>query len=104
MRTTSPALPHVSPRTVIGFPLVSRMHMVSTVLTTADQLKDRIEVKKHALLKSFAELKADTRADAIKARDRVKAKLDELELYLKNGWDKVTAETHTKLDEWLHKD
>jgi len=74
------------------------------MLTTTDQLKDQIEVKKHALLKSFAELKADTRNDAIAARDKVKAKLDELELYLKTGWDKVTAETHTKLDQWLHKD
>ncbi len=74
------------------------------MLTTADQLKDQIEVKKHALLKSLAELKADTRADAISARDKVKAKLDELEAYLKTGWDKVSAETHAKLDQWLHKD
>ncbi len=74
------------------------------MLTTTDQLKDRIEVKKQALLKSFAQLKADTRSDAISARDKVKAKLDELELYLKTGWDKVTAETHTKLDHWLNKD
>jgi hypothetical protein len=74
------------------------------MLTTTDQLKDQIELKKHSLLKSFAELKADTRTDAIKARDKVKAKLDELELYLKAGWDKVTADTHDKLDQWLHKD
>ena len=74
------------------------------MLTTKDQLKDQIEVRKHALLKTFAELKADTRADAISARDKVKAKLDELELYLKTGWDKVSAETHAKLDQWLHKD
>jgi hypothetical protein len=74
------------------------------MLTAHDQLKDQIEVKKHALLKTFAELKADTRSDAISARDKVKAKLDELELYLKSGWDKVSAETHAKLDQWLHKD
>jgi hypothetical protein len=74
------------------------------MLTAKDQLKDQIELRKHALLKSFAELKADTRSDAIKARDKVKAKLDELELYLKTGWDKVTDETETKLDQWLHKD
>ena len=78
--------------------------MRPVMLTAKDQLKDQIEVKKHALLKSFAELKADTRSDAISARDKVKAKLDELELYLKTGWDKVNAETHAKLDQWLHKD
>lgn len=74
------------------------------MLTTKDQLKDQIEVKKHALLKSFAELKADTRSDAISARDKVKAKLDELELYLKTGWERISDETHAKLDQWLHKD
>jgi hypothetical protein len=74
------------------------------MLTRRDELKDQIEVRKHALLKQFAELKADTRMDAIKARDQVKARLDELEAYLKAGWDKVTAETQSKLDEWLRKD
>ncbi|HET9991827.1 MAG TPA: hypothetical protein VFQ65_25030 [Kofleriaceae bacterium] len=73
------------------------------MLTKRDELKDQIEVRKHALLKKLAELRADTRIDAISARDQVKAKLDELELFLKSGWDKVTAETHAKLDEWLHK-
>ena len=77
--------------------------MFPRMLTRRDELKDQIEVRKHALLKKFAELKADTRMDAIGARDQVKAKLDELEVYLKAGWDKVSAETHAKLDEWLRK-
>ncbi|MEO8842194.1 MAG: hypothetical protein ABI591_05275 [Kofleriaceae bacterium] len=74
------------------------------MLSTKDQLKDEIEIKRHALLKSFAELKRDTRADAISARDKVKAKLDELERYLNIGWDRINAETQSKLDQWLHKD
>ncbi|MEO6776603.1 MAG: hypothetical protein ABI467_26910 [Kofleriaceae bacterium] len=72
------------------------------MLTKRDELKDRVEVQKHALLKKLAELRADTRMDAINARDQVKAKLDELEGYLKAGWDKVSAETQAKLHEWLH--
>ena len=74
------------------------------MLTKQDELKDQIEVKKHALLAKFAQLRAETRHDAIVARDQVKAKLDELERYLSQGWDKVNAETHAKLDEWLHRD
>lgn len=74
------------------------------MLTKLDELKDQIDVRKADLLKRFAELKADTRKDAIDARDKVKAKLDELEQYLKAGWDKVSAETNLKLAEWLRKD
>jgi hypothetical protein len=74
------------------------------MLTKSDELKDQIDLRKADLLKRFAELKADTRKDAIDARDKVKAKLDELELYLKAGWDKLSAEAHTKLAEWLRKD
>ena len=85
--------------------MVSELLFVGLVmLTKTDELKDQIDVRKADLLKRFAELKADTRKDAIDARDKVKARLDELELYLKAGWEKLSAETHTKLAEWLRKD
>ena len=74
------------------------------MLSRTDELKDRIDVRKHELLKKFSELKADTRHEAIEARAKVKEKLDELELHLKQGWDKVSDATASKLDEWLHKD
>jgi hypothetical protein len=74
------------------------------MLTKQDELKDRIDVRKHELLKKFAELKADTRHEAIEARAKVKQKLDELELELKVGWEHLTDAAYAKLDQWLRRD
>ena len=74
------------------------------MLSRTDELKDRIDVRKHELLKKFSELKADTRHEAIEARAKVKQKLDELELHLKTGWDKMNDAAAAKLDQWLQKD
>jgi len=81
------------------------MHYEAVImLNRTDELKDRIDVRKHELLKSFSELKADTRHEAIEARAKVKQKLDELEQYLKTSWDKMSEATHAKLDHWLQND
>jgi hypothetical protein len=67
----------------------------------SEELRDRIEARKHELLAKYNELKADTRRDAAEVRTRVKARLDELEVHLKNGWDKVSDDVRTKLNKWL---
>ncbi len=67
----------------------------------SSELRDRIEARKHELLAKYNELKADTRREAAEARTRVKTRLDELEVHLKNGWDKVSDEVRTKLNKWL---
>jgi ElaB/YqjD/DUF883 family membrane-anchored ribosome-binding protein len=61
------------------------------------ELKDRIEAKKHELMARLSELKADTRAEAGDTSAKIKARLDELEKHLKDGWDKATD----KLNDWL---
>ena len=71
------------------------------MLGKSDELRDRIEARKHELLAKLHELKADGRRDASDAHTRVKARLDELELHLKNGWDKVSDDVRTKLNTWL---
>ena len=71
------------------------------MLGKSDELRDRIEARKHELLAKYNELKADSRHDAADARTRVKAKLDELELHLKSGWDKVSDDVRTRLNKWL---
>ena len=48
------------------------------MLGKSDELRDRIEARKHELLAKYNELKADSRRDAADARTRVKARLDEL--------------------------
>jgi hypothetical protein len=67
----------------------------------SDALKDRVEARKHELLARLHDLKADTRTEAKEARTKVKHELDELELHLKEGWDRLSETTRAKLDQWL---
>jgi hypothetical protein len=73
------------------------------MMDKSDELKDRIEARKHELLAKYNELKADSRHEAAEARTRLKARLDELELHLKAGWAKVNDEVRTKLNGWLER-
>jgi hypothetical protein len=66
-----------------------------------DELKDRIEARKHELLAKLNELKADARAEAASRRDSIKLRLDEVEAYLKDGWDSVSDAVEQKLNSWL---
>jgi hypothetical protein len=74
------------------------------MLDKSDELRDRIESRKHELLAKYNELKADTRKEAGEARTRLKARLDELEDHLKTGWNKVNDDVRTKLNKWLDRD
>ena len=74
------------------------------MLRADEELKDRVEARKHELLAKYHDLKADTRAEAAAARARVKTQLDELELHLKGGWDKLSEAVRAKLGTWLESD
>jgi DNA anti-recombination protein RmuC len=74
------------------------------MLDKSDELKDRVEARKHELLSKFNELKADTRAEAAKKRDTIKAKLDEIKDDLEEGWDRMSDKVRAKLNSWLDKD
>jgi hypothetical protein len=74
------------------------------MLEKRDELRDRVEARKHELLAKYNEIKADTRRDAAEARTRLKARLDELELQLKSGWTRVNEEARAKLSQWLARD
>jgi len=65
----------------------------------SNELKDRIEAKKHELMSRLSELKADSRAEAREQSAKIKLHLDEVEDYIKEGWDKATV----KLNEWLNR-
>jgi len=64
-----------------------------------EELKDRIEAKKHELLARLNELKADSRAESREQSSKIKLRLDELESFVKEGWDKAEV----KLNEWLNR-
>jgi len=75
------------------------------MLDKSDELKDRIEARKHELLAKYNELKADSRKEIGETRAKLKARLDELEAHLKVGWAKVNDDVRVKLNRWLeHKD
>jgi len=59
-----------------------------------------VEARKHELLAKYNTLKADSRAEAMETRDKLKKKLDEVEEYVKEGWDAAKL----KLDKWLQSD
>ena len=85
--------------------LVFDMQLILGMLEKSDELRDRVEARKHELLAKYNELKADSRREAAEARTRVKARLDEVERYLKSGWDKITDDVRTTLNKWLeHRD
>jgi hypothetical protein len=69
-----------------------------------DELKNRIEARKHELLAKLGELKADARAEAADRRDAIKQRLDEVEAYLKDGWENVSSTVEQKLNSWLDRD
>ncbi len=67
-------------------------------------LKDRVEARKHELLSKYNDLKADTRVEAAGERAKLKRELDELELHLKGGWDKMSDAVRAKLGQWLERE
>lgn len=71
------------------------------MLNKKDELKDRVEAKRLELSARLVTLKADTRHEAIAAKDAVVRGLAELEATLADGWDKVTDTVKTKLNDWL---
>lgn len=71
------------------------------MLTKTDDLKDRVEAKRAELRARMKALKIDGRHDVIVARDQLKAGLIELDVTLKDGWDKASAAVEAKLNAWL---
>jgi hypothetical protein len=73
------------------------------MLGKGDELRDRVEARKHELLARYNQLKADTRHEAEEARTRLKARLDDLELHVKSGWTKLSDDVRAKLSSWLER-
>jgi len=69
-----------------------------------DELKDRVEARKHELLAKYNELKANATHESIEQRTKLKKKLDDLERHIKGGWDHVDEAVRAKLDKWLDHD
>ena len=65
------------------------------------ELKLRVEAKIHEIKAQLATLAADGTADAQKRKAQLEASLKETQAQLKGGWDKITDQAASKLNEWL---
>ena len=72
-------------------------------MNRTDELKTRIEAKRHELIAKLKTSQANAQHDALDAKDKNKASLSELEENLKEGWDKMSDQVHAKLSAWLAK-
>jgi hypothetical protein len=68
-----------------------------------DELRERVEMRKRALLAKCQQLKEDTREEAAEARSRLNAYFEELEHHVKSRWSKVNGDVRTKLSTWLER-
>ncbi|MEO6953959.1 MAG: hypothetical protein ABI321_19310 [Polyangia bacterium] len=65
------------------------------------ELKLRVEARMDELKAKMKTFAADATAGANDQKTQTKSKLDEVQLHIKDGWDKVTDATAAKLNEWL---
>jgi hypothetical protein len=68
--------------------------------STIKELKDRVEAQRHELAAKIDRLKADTRAEAREQSTKLKRELEEVELHLKDGWDRMTDAARAKISRW----
>jgi hypothetical protein len=71
------------------------------MITKQEELKDRVEARRLALQAKLHELKADARAEAAQARDKITKGLDDLAQTLEEGWDDLSDAARDKLNRWL---
>jgi hypothetical protein len=69
------------------------------VMDKMNQLKDRVDARKHELMAKLHDLRADGRKEADVEKKSIQARLDELQDAIKDGWDKATD----RLESWLSK-
>jgi len=72
------------------------------MLDRSDELRARVEARKHELLAKYSELGASALHEPAAARDRIRAQLD-VEQQLKNGWNKINDDVRTKLSKWIER-
>ena len=65
------------------------------------ELRNRVEAKKKRLEAEILEKKADAQGATTDAVRALKAKLNELEKLIGDGWDDLSEAVQRKLTEWL---
>jgi hypothetical protein len=65
------------------------------------ELKLRVDAKINELKAQLATLAADGTAEAQKRKEQLKASVKDAQAQIKDGWEKITDQASSKLDEWL---
>jgi hypothetical protein len=65
------------------------------------ELKLRVEARIHEIKAQLATLAADGTAEAKKRKQQLEASLKDAEAQFKVGWEKLTDQAASKLNEWL---
>ena len=65
------------------------------------ELKLRVEAKINEIKAQLGTLAADTTGEAQKRKQQLEASLKDAEREIKTGWEKITDQAASKLNEWL---
>jgi len=65
------------------------------------ELKLRVEAKINEIKAQLGTLAADTTGEAQKRKQQLAARLKDAEAEIKAGWEKMTDQAASKLNEWL---
>jgi DNA replication initiation complex subunit (GINS family) len=65
------------------------------------ELKLRVDAKINELKAQLGNLAADGTAEAQKRKEQIEATLKDAQAHIKEGWEKLTDQASSKLNEWL---
>lgn len=73
-------------------------------MSDTDELRNRIESKKHEIQKKIADYKADSSSEKRERIETLQGRLEELEKHVSDGWNDISESVAGKLNEWLKDD
>ena len=65
------------------------------------ELKLRVDARINELKAQLGTLAADGTAEAQKRKEQLEASLKDAQAHIKDGWEKITDQASSKLNEWL---
>lgn len=70
-------------------------------MSQTEELKSRITARRKQLEADLAKAKADAQGASNDVAESIQERLDELQTYLKDGWEDVSENVAARLNEWL---
>lgn len=70
-------------------------------MSQTEELKSRITAKRKQLEADLAKAKADAKGTSNDASQEIQKKLEELQTYIGDGWDNLSENVASQLNDWL---